>query len=97
MMRLTDPVLRLISGFDDYFTWFVTMLPVVTGMVLIAEPSAAVAARSGVLYPVPLAIHLISLELLLAWFPFGKLMHAMLFVPGRAQLGSMLASRGVDA
>jgi nitrate reductase gamma subunit len=97
MMRLTDRVLRLISRFDDYFTWFVTMLPLVTGMALIAEPSAAVAARDAVLYPVPLAMHLLSLELLLAWFPFGKLMHAILFAPGRAQFGAFMASRGVDA
>lgn len=95
MMRLSDDVLKLISGFDDYFSWFVTLLPVVTGMALVLEPSSAVAVREAVLYPVPLAIHLMSLELLLAWFPFGKLMHAILFVPGRAQLGAFHGRRGV--
>ena len=30
--RLTHPVLRLLSGFDDYFSWFVVFLPLLTGM-----------------------------------------------------------------
>jgi hypothetical protein len=34
-------------------------------------------------------------ELLLVWFPFGKLMHAILFIPGRAQLGMFNERRGV--
>ncbi len=97
LYRLTDPVLRLISGADDYITWIVTMLPLLTGMAVILEPSGAVHSRAGVAYPLPLALHLMSLELLLAWFPFGKLMHAFLAVPGRFQLGAFLARRGVRA
>lgn len=31
LFRLTDEVLRLISTFDDYFTWIVVMLPLITG------------------------------------------------------------------
>ena len=95
LFRLTDPVLKLISRADDHITWIVTMLPLLTGMALILEPSSAVHARAAVVYPVPLAIHLLSVELLLVWFPFGKLMHAILFIPGRAQLGMLNARRGV--
>jgi nitrate reductase gamma subunit len=90
LFRLTDPVLKLISSAGDYAAWVVTMLPLLTGMALIAEPA-------GGSDPVRLALHLLSLELLLAWFPFGKLMHAILFVPGRAQIGAFLARRGVRA
>ncbi len=90
MFRLNNPVLRLISGAGDYFAWGMTMLPLVTGMVLITgEPGGA--------GPVRLAVHLISLELLLAWFPFGKLMHAVLVVPARIQLGRFFTRRGVRA
>jgi nitrate reductase gamma subunit len=32
--RLTNPVLKLISNFDDYFSWFVTMLPFITGLMM---------------------------------------------------------------
>ncbi len=97
LFRLTDPVLKLISGADDYITWAVTMLPLLTGMALIVDPSPAVHARAAVVYPIPLAVHLLSLELLLVWFPFGKLMHALLFIPGRAQLGAFNARRGVPS
>jgi nitrate reductase gamma subunit len=90
MYRLNDPVLRLISGAGDYFAWAVTMLPLVTGMVLVTgDPAGA--------DPFRLALHLLSLELLLAWFPFGKLMHAVLVVPGRIQIGRFFTRRGVRA
>lgn len=95
LFRLTDPVLKLISRADDYITWIVTMLPLLTGMAVILGPASAVQAREAVVYPVPLAIHLLSVELLLVWFPFGKLMHAILFIPGRAQLGMLNERRGV--
>lgn len=95
MFRLVDPVLRRISGADDHITWAITMLPLLTGMAVIAEPSAQVLAREAVVYRTPLAIHLLSVELLLAWFPFGKLMHAFLAVPARVQLATFLGRRGV--
>ena len=96
LFRLTDPVLKKISRADDMVTWLVTMLPLVTGMAVIGEPSASILAHKIVLYQDPLAIHLLSLELLLIWFPFGKLMHAFLFLPGRMQLATFLGRRGVQ-
>jgi len=96
LFRLTDPVLKEISRADDMLTWLVTMLPLVTGMAVVGEPSSAILAHETVLYRGPLAIHLLSLELLLVWFPFGKLMHAFLFLPGRMQLAIFLGRRGVQ-
>lgn len=93
--RLTDPVLRMISNADDTITWAITFLPLVTGMAVVIEPSAAILARGNALYPVPLAIHLLSLELLLVWFPFGKLMHAVLFAFSRGATGMRFSHRGV--
>lgn len=95
MFRLTDPVLKKISRADDMVTWLVTMLPLVC-MAVIGEPSASILAHKIVLYRDPLAIHLFSLELLLVWFPFGKLMHAFMFLPGRMQLATFLGRRGVQ-
>ncbi len=97
VFRLTDPVLKLISGLDDYFSWFVTMAPLVTGMALITGSSTTALTGGNPVYPAPLALHLLSVELLLIWFPFGKLMHALLVIPGRMQLGATLARRGVKA
>lgn len=96
LFRVTDPVLKKISRADDMVTWLATMLPLVSGMAVIGEPSASILAHKIVLYRDPLAIHLLSLELLLCWFPFGKLMHAFLFLPGRMQLATFLGRRGVQ-
>jgi nitrate reductase gamma subunit len=84
LTRLTDPVLRLLSGFDDYFSWLVTMAPLATGMALLPMPAQ----------PVPLAIHLLSLELLLVWLPFGKLAHAALVFVSRYRTGADFSRKG---
>lgn len=95
MFRLTDPVLRKISRADDMVTWVVTMLPLVTGMAVVSVPSSMLPDASHTIYRTPVAIHLLSLELLLVWFPFGKLMHAFLVWPGRMRLATFLGRRGV--
>ena len=48
------------------------------------------------IYPVPLAVHLLTVELLLIWFPFGKLMHAFLFALSRGATGIRFSHRGVE-
>jgi nitrate reductase gamma subunit len=83
LFRLTDPVLKKISRPDDMLTWAVTMLPLMTGMAVLGEPSVSLLAHASPLYRGPVALHLLSLELLLVWFPFGKLMHAFLVRPNR--------------
>jgi nitrate reductase gamma subunit len=94
-IRLSDPVLQTISTRDDWITWSVTFLPLVTGMAVIAEPSASLVAQTHTTYRGPLAVHLLSFELLLVWFPFGKLMHAVLFVFSRGATGIRFGHRGV--
>jgi nitrate reductase gamma subunit len=94
-LRLTDPVRRKISTADDTITWTVTFLPLLTGMAVMGEPSAAILARDHAVYAGPLAVHLLALELLLVWFPFGKLMHAFLFAFSRGATGIRFSHRGV--
>jgi nitrate reductase gamma subunit len=95
MFRLTDPALKKISRPGDWVAWGVTMLPLLTGMAVVGEPSSSLLATVHLAQRDPVAIHLLSVELLLVWFPFGKLMHAFLFLPGRMQLASFLGRRGV--
>ena len=83
MERLTDPVRRLLSGFDDYFSWFVVLLPLASGMIAIQQSD-----------PLPLAIHLLSVELLFLWLPFGKLAHAFLVFASRGVTGAALTRKG---
>lgn len=94
MERLTDGVLRLLSNFDDYFSWFVTFLPLVTGMVVIDHPFPAGVAPEPPPAPVLLAIHLLSVELLFIWLPFGKLSHAFLVFVSRGLTGAAFARKG---
>jgi nitrate reductase gamma subunit len=95
-MRLTDPVRRRISRADDWISWTLVFLPLFTGMAVLVEPSQAVLAHPQAIYRGPLAVHLLSLELLLLWFPFGKLMHAVLFAFSRGATGIRFGHRGVD-
>ena len=83
MERLTDPVRRLLSGFDDYFSWAVVVLPLATGMVAIQQSD-----------PLPVAIHLLSVELLFVWLPFGKLAHTFMVFASRGVTGAALARKG---
>jgi len=92
--RVTDPVRRLLSGFDDYFSWFIVVLPLATGMVTIQQSYAPGAAPAPALDPLPLAIHLLSVELLFLWLPFGKLAHAFLVFASRGVTGAALARKG---
>lgn len=85
--RLTSPVLKLISTADDYFTWIVTIAPVITGL--------AATMHFGLRYELLLAIHILSICALLIWFPFGKLMHAFLVFITRGETGVQLSERGV--
>jgi len=91
--RLSSPVLRLLSNFDDYASWVVVMLPMLTGMAL---PTLALTSRYPAvpLDPVPVAIHLLSVELLLVSLPFGKLSHAFLVFLARGTTGARFARRG---
>jgi nitrate reductase gamma subunit len=87
--RLTHRVLRLISNFDDYFSWFITTLVIVTGLMA--------TAHFGGRYETLLALHILSFDVLLIWFPFGKLMHAFWIFPSRAINGYGLARKGAPS
>jgi nitrate reductase gamma subunit len=92
--RLGDPVLRLLSGFDDYFSWFVVFLPLLTGMAAMSGWSPQAAPGEASVYPLALAVHLLSVELLFLWLPFGKLSHAVLVFFSRGVTGAALARKG---
>ncbi len=96
-LRVTDAVRRRISGVDDWITWAIVFLPMITGMAVLIEPSQAILAREHTIFRGPLAVHLLTLELLLVWFPFGKLMHAVLFAFSRGATGVRFSHRGVSA
>lgn len=89
MRRATNPVLRVISNADDYISIFLVLIPLVTGLLAFAH--------IGARYETLLAVHLLSVEAMLVWFPFGKLMHTALTFPSRFTAGTSFGRRGVKA
>ena len=87
--RASHPVQRLISNADDYISTVIVIVPLVTGILA--------SAHLGARYETLLAIHLLSVEALFVWFPFGKLMHTALTFPSRFRAGAEFGRRGVKA
>jgi hypothetical protein len=54
-------------------------------------------AHVGLRYETMLALHILSVEALMLWFPMGKLMHAFLALPSRYQIGVAYERKGVRA
>jgi nitrate reductase gamma subunit len=86
--RLLHPVVRLLSGVGDYLSWLLTALPVATGLLA--------SGHLGARYETLLALHVLSIAAFLVWFPFGKLMHAVLFAFSRGATGIRFSHRGVN-
>lgn len=84
--RVLHPVLSMLSNFDDYFSWFITTAPVITGLMAVAH--------FGGRYETLLAIHILSFEAFLIWFPFGKLMHSFIVFGSRYTTGVTFTRRG---
>ena len=85
--RRRNKVKRMLSGFGDYFAWGITFLPMVTGYL---------AFHHLVLdYTLMLAIHILSVELLLIALPFTKLTHVVTLFLARWYNGDWFGRRGI--
>jgi hypothetical protein len=51
-------------------------------------------AHFGLRYETMLAIHILSFEVFLIWFPFGKLMHSIIVFGSRYTTGVTFTRRG---
>lgn len=87
--RYTDPVKRLISDYQDYLTWALTFLPLLTGVML--------KQGIGFGYQQMLIVHIITLELLLIAIPFTKLTHMFTTFSARWYNGAISGFKGVKA
>ncbi|MCG6977012.1 MAG: hypothetical protein LJE56_11555 [Acidiferrobacterales bacterium] len=85
--RLVDPVRRFLSRSGDYFAWTVTFLPLITGYF----------ATHHMLLPYTqmLAVHILSIELLLIVLPFTKLIHTFTLFLSRWYNGAIAGRKGV--
>jgi nitrate reductase gamma subunit len=87
--RLRHPVMRFLSRFQDYLVWLVTILPLVTGYLAFH--------RIGLAPPTLIALHILSVELLMVIFPFTKLMHAFTLFIARYYNGAIAGYKGVHS
>lgn len=85
--RIKQPVKRYLSTPEDWFTWAVTFLPVLTGWLAVQH----------LLFPYTtmLALHILSVEVLLAVLPFTKLFHAFTVFGSRWFNGTVNGHKGV--
>ena len=89
VQRFTDPTRRILSRMSDYLAWLVTFLPFVTGYMAFH--------RLGTDYTLMLALHILSVELLMVALPISKLSHAVTFFLARYYTGSAFGRRGIEA
>ncbi len=85
--RLVDPVKRLLTTTGDWLAWALTFAPLVTGY----------AAYHHVFedYTLTLAMHILSVELLVVVLPFSKLFHAFSLFLARWYNGEISGRKGV--
>ena len=87
--RLIDPVKRMLSEFSDYLVWVLTALPLITGYLAFH--------RIGASGPAMLAVHILSVELLMVLFPFTKLSHAFTLWLARWYNGAIAGYKGIQS
>jgi len=85
--RISTPVKRFLSTFQDYAAWALTFLPVLTGYL--------VTKHLLLPYTTMLALHILSAELLLIFLPFTKLIHVFTLWGSRWYNGDVNARKGV--
>jgi len=87
--RLTHPVLKFLSTGGDYLVWTLSFVPLLTGYM----------AYHHLFFPYTmlLALHILSVELLLVLFPFTKLTHTFTLFLSRWYNGSIAGQKGVQS
>jgi nitrate reductase gamma subunit len=87
--RFNNKVLRYLTNSGDLFAWFVTIAPLVTGYIAFH--------RIGMSGPMLLALHILSVELLMVVLPFTKLAHTFTIFMARWYNGAISGYRGVQS
>ena len=87
--RITNPVLKHLSTGQDYFVWVLTFVPILTGYMTYHHLLFT--------YNWLLGIHILSVEIMLIFFPFTKLTHAFTLFIARWYTGSLAGQKGVES
>jgi nitrate reductase gamma subunit len=87
--RISSPVMRILTTNEDWLVWALTFLPMLTGYLAyhrMVDP-----------YPLILGLHIMSVNALMVFFPFTKLMHTFTLFLSRWYNGAMNGRRGVQS
>ncbi len=83
--RFSDPVMRLISDWDDHVGTWLTFLVLLTGCLALEQAHDALRA-----------LHMTVVDLWLVYFPFSRLMHAFTFALSRGATGASYGRKGMN-
>lgn len=83
--RISDPVMRLISDWEDHFGSWLTFLVMLTGCLAMQQS-----------HDVLRAVHMLVIDVWLIYFPFSRLMHAFTFVLSRGNTGATYGRKGMN-
>ena len=87
--RIRHPVQRMLSNCEDYLAWLVTFLPLLTGYFSYHHLLLP--------YDTMLALHILSVELLMIIIPFTKLSHMATLFIARWYNGAVHGRKGVQS
>jgi len=82
--RVADPVIRRLVDAHDYVGSGLTFVVMLTGCFALQESHSALTG-----------VHMLTVDIWLIYFPFGRLMHAVTFVFSRYYTGAFYGRRGV--
>lgn len=83
--RFSDPVMRLISDWDDHTGTWLTFLVMLSGCLALQESHDSLRA-----------IHMLLVNVWLIYFPFSRLMHALTFALSRGATGAVYGRKGMN-
>jgi nitrate reductase gamma subunit len=85
LYRLMDPVTRYLSGRGDWISSWLVFLVMLTGCFALWRSHESLRL-----------VHLFLAELMLLWFPFSSLLHALSFPLSRGFTGAIYHRKGVN-
>lgn len=86
LRRVLHPVMKQITTLDDHLSVILTFIAMFTGCLALLKSHDTL-----------LAIHMLTVEILMIYFPFSRLMHAFTFWISRGYTGAAMARKGVEA
>ena len=86
--RLTNPVMRLISGWPEWLNLLFVFLPMVTGYMMTHH----LFFRYEVLY----SLHMLSVNIMLIWIPISRISHFVFYFFSKAIHGADFGKRSVS-